>query len=150
MLKAWQHKLKCAAGPGHQAALKTKWRKARKAYNHHRATMLATRCGDPDCNRRLAERIAIHRGIVGPELSCFIGLGDLESDFDEEADNPESDAYGYAQALPGSKYPPGGRPWDPPGWRKAKVQIVWMLDYIAGRYGTPCGALGWHHAHNWY
>lgn len=150
MLKAWRHKLTCAAGPGHRAALKVRWRKAKQAFYSHRAAMRATRCGDPACNRRLAEQIAVHLGIVGAELSCFIELGDHESDFDEEADNPTSDAYGYAQALPGSKYPPGGRPWDPPGWRKAKVQIRWMIQYVHERYGSACGAWSFWLANQWY
>jgi hypothetical protein len=36
-------------------------------------------------------------------------------------------------------------------WRtNAKTQITWGLQYISGRYGTPCGA--WDHSQrkNWY
>jgi hypothetical protein len=130
--------------------MKARWRKAKQAFYKHRAAMRATRCGDPTCNRRLAEEIAISHGIVGVELTCFVELGRRESNFNEEADNPGSDAYGFAQALPGSKYPPAGRPEAPNGWRKAKAQILWMLQYLATRYGTPCNAAAFHTANNWY
>ena len=31
-----------------------------------------------------------------------------------------------------------------------RTQINWGLDYIKERYDSPCGALNWHLAHNWY
>jgi hypothetical protein len=30
------------------------------------------------------------------------------------------------------------------------TQIVWGLGYVAGRYGTPCGAWGHSQAKGWY
>jgi hypothetical protein len=30
------------------------------------------------------------------------------------------------------------------------TQITWGLDYIAGRYGTPCGAWGHSQSVGWY
>lgn len=35
-LKAWQHKLKCAAGHRHRLAMKHRWRKAKDAFYEHR------------------------------------------------------------------------------------------------------------------
>ena len=36
-------------------------------------------------------------------------------------------------------------------WRtNAATQIEWGLSYIAGRYGTPCGAWAHSEAYNWY
>ena len=149
--KAWQHKLKCATGWGHRKAMKRRWRKAKHSYNEHRNLMQATRCGTPACNRRLAERVFIKRGIRGSELSCALELGDRESEWDEEVWNfGGSGAYGIAQALPGSKYPVAGQPVAPNGWRKAKVQILWMVDYVSERYRSFCGAIAWHNVHNWY
>lgn len=61
-----------------------------------------------------------------------------------------SGAYGIAQALPASKYPPAGRPEAPNGRQKIVAQISWGMDYIQGRYGTPCGALASWRVKNWY
>lgn len=49
-----------------------------------------------------------------------------------------SGAYGIPQALPASKMATAGADWR----TNPATQIRWGLGYIAGRYGTPCGALG--------
>ena len=53
--------------------------------------------------------------------------------------NP-SGAYGIPQALPGSKMATFGADWQ----TNPVTQIKWGLDYIKGRYKTPCGA--WAHS----
>ncbi len=58
------------------------------------------------------------------------------------AANP-SGAFGIPQALPGSKM---GAGWQ----TDYKVQINWGLGYIAGSYGSPCGAWAHSNAFNWY
>lgn len=76
------------------------------------------------------------------QFTCLVLLWQRESGWRVNAANP-SGAYGIPQALPGSKMGPG--------WQTdAKVQIDWGLSYIAGRYGTPCGAWGHSNATGWY
>ncbi len=77
------------------------------------------------------------------QFSCLYSLWMHESRWSVYAHNSSSGAHGIPQALPGSKMGPG---W----WDNPYVQIRWGLGYIAGRYGTPCGALGHWNAANWY
>jgi hypothetical protein len=126
----------------HWRAVRVKLKRQRaRALREHRCAYPA---GWPAANRRLGQCLAARRGWTGTLWGCLDVLwGRKESGWDETADNPRSDAYGIPQALPGSKM---GR-----GWRhNVRVQIRWGLAYVAGRYGTPCGALAFHRAHNWY
>lgn len=103
-------------------------------------------CGTPACNRRLGRMLAGKRGWGPVQFRCLDELwGARESGWRSNADNPNSDAYGIPQALPGSKMGPG--------WRSsAQVQIKWGLGYIARHpsYRTPCGALAHSHTAGWY
>ncbi|MEO5876936.1 MAG: lytic transglycosylase domain-containing protein [Streptosporangiaceae bacterium] len=78
--------------------------------------------------------------------SCWPSLLTMwthESNWNERADNPYSDAYGIPQALPGSKMGPG--------WQtNATNQIKWGLGYIGARYGDPCKAWAFWQSHHWY
>ena len=79
-------------------------------------------------------------------MSCLTLLWNHESGWRIDATNASSGAYGIPQALPGNKMATAG-----PNWQTdARTQITWGLDYIAGVYGTPCGA--WNHELdvNWY
>ena len=126
--------------------MKRRWGKAKRSYYSHRSRMRAQRCGDPDCNRRLAAAIAADQGYGSGEIECLLVLGDHESDWDETATNPESGAEGIPQALPAEKLGAAiGQ-----GWRVAAGQIRWMLDYLRERYGSPCGGWSWWLANNWY
>ncbi|MCD0451439.1 lytic transglycosylase domain-containing protein [Actinocorallia sp. API 0066] len=69
-----------------------------------------------------------------------------ESNWNERADNPWSDAYGIPQALPGSKMASAGPNWE----TNATTQIVWGLSYIGARYGDPCKAWGFWQRNHWY
>ena len=57
-----------------------------------------------------------------------------------------SGAYGIPQALPGSKMASAGADWQ----TNPATQIAWGLGYIAGRYGTPCGAWDHSESNGWY
>lgn len=115
------------------------------------AVTLAAACGPPAppgpdiaANMRLGQDLAAEYGWTGPEWECLDRLwGELESGWDQYADNPHSDAYGIPQALPGSKMGPG---WEHDPW----VQIAWGLGYIEARYGSPCGALHVRLTRGWY
>ena len=62
------------------------------------------------------------------------------------ATNPSSGSYGLVQALPASKMASAG-----PDWRtNAATQIRWGLQYMNGRYGSPCAAWAFWQAHSWY
>jgi len=80
------------------------------------------------------------------EFSCLSQLWQKESGWNYQAYNASSGATGIPQALPGSKMASAGSDWA----TNAGTQIVWGLDYIKGRYGSPCAA--WEHsrAKNWY
>lgn len=80
------------------------------------------------------------------QMPCLDTLWDRESDWTTSATNPSSGAYGIVQSLPGEKMATAG-----PDWRtNYETQIDWGLDYIDGRYGSPCAALQHHDANNWY
>lgn len=72
----------------------------------------------------------------GDEWECLDQLWLHESGWNHHADNPTSDAYGIPQALPGNKMATEGSDWA----TNPETQIKWGLNYISGRYGTPCNA----------
>ncbi|WP_438855809.1 aggregation-promoting factor C-terminal-like domain-containing protein [Agromyces sp. M3QZ16-3] len=85
-------------------------------------------------------------GWGGDQFGCLVDLWNKESGWNVYAQNPSSGAYGIPQALPGDKMATAGADWA----TNAATQIKWGLGYIAGRYGTPCGA--WSHSVSvgWY
>jgi hypothetical protein len=80
------------------------------------------------------------------QFTCIVDLWQRESNWSATAENPYSGAYGIPQALPGSKMASFGDDWT---WNPA-TQIAWGLDYIANRYGSPCGAWSFWVNNNWY
>lgn len=88
-----------------------------------------------------AGRVA-DRGWNAAQFTCLVSLWNRESGWRVTAANP-SGAYGIPQALPGSKMGAG--------WQSDyKTQIDWGLGYIAGSYGSPCGAWAHSNAVGWY
>jgi colicin import membrane protein len=80
------------------------------------------------------------------QMPCLDKLWNRESNWTTSATNSSSGAYGIVQSLPGEKMASAG-----PDWRtNYETQIDWGMDYIDGRYGTPCDALQFHYANNWY
>ena len=80
------------------------------------------------------------------QFGCLVALWDRESGWNVYASNPSSGAYGIPQALPGSKMASAGDDWQ----TNPATQITWGLGYIAGRYGTPCGAYDTALSQGWY
>jgi resuscitation-promoting factor RpfB len=107
------------------------------------AAPAATYSGDP---RAIGRELAAARGWGADQFSCLDSLWTRESNWSVTADNPTSSAYGIPQALPGSKMATAGADWA----TNPATQITWGLDYIAGRYGTPCGAWGHSQSVGWY
>lgn len=80
------------------------------------------------------------------EFTCVDKIWTQESNWQWNAENPTSGAYGIPQSLPASKLATAGDDWK----TNPATQIKWSLGYIQDRYGTPCQALTFRKAHNWY
>ncbi|MFC8733453.1 ubiquitin-like domain-containing protein [Luteimicrobium sp. NPDC057192] len=100
----------------------------------------------PGSAQAIAKAMVADRGWDSSQFSCLVSLWNRESGWRVTASNGSSGAYGIPQALPGSKMATVGSDWR----TNAKTQITWGLNYIAGRYGTPCGAWGHSQATGWY
>lgn len=100
----------------------------------------------PKDPRTIGQLMAAERGWTGSQWQCLNSLWTKESNWNPSADNPTSSAYGIPQSLPGSKMASKGADWA----TNPATQIAWGLDYIAGSYGTPCGAWSHSQAVNWY
>lgn len=77
---------------------------------------------------------------------CLVALWERESGWNYTAKNPSSGAYGIPQSLPGNKMASAGADWK----TNPETQIKWGLDYIEGRYDTPCGAWKSFKKKGWY
>ncbi|MRG60058.1 lytic transglycosylase domain-containing protein [Agromyces sp. CFH 90414] len=102
--------------------------------------------GNPSEAQAIArDMIAARYGWGEDQFGCLVAVWSYESGWRVNASNP-SGAYGIPQALPGSKMSSHGADWQ----TNAATQISWGIDYIAGRYGNPCGA--WAHIQSvgWY
>lgn len=101
---------------------------------------------DPSSARGIAQAMLGEYGWGGEQFACLDALWQRESGWNHTAKNPTSSAYGIPQALPGSKMASAGADWA----TNPATQIRWGLGYIAGRYGTPCGAWNHSQATGWY
>ncbi len=99
----------------------------------------------PGSAQAIALGILTAEGMGADQYSCLVSLWNRESHWNVTAQNPDG-AYGIPQALPGSKMGSAGPDWQ----TNATTQINWGLGYIAGRYGTPCGAWAHSQATGWY
>ncbi len=80
------------------------------------------------------------------QMECLHKLWTKESDWKTTATNPSSGAYGVVQSLPATKMASAGADYR----TNYRTQINWGLNYVQERYGSPCGALNFHYANNWY
>ncbi|WP_249028222.1 lytic transglycosylase domain-containing protein [Rathayibacter tritici] len=101
---------------------------------------------DPGSAKAIAYDMIVQRGWADSEYDCLVLLWNRESGWNVYAENKSSGAYGIPQALPGSKMATSGSDWA----TNASTQIVWGIDYISGRYGSPCGAWGHSQSLGWY
>ena len=101
---------------------------------------------DPESAKAIARSMMAGRGWGDSEFSCLENLWNRESSWNYQAENASSGAYGIPQALPGSKMSEVASDWE----TNPSTQITWGLNYISGRYGTPCSA--WAHSESvgWY
>jgi len=84
--------------------------------------------------------------VPADQFQCFSNIVDHESDWNYQAVNPSSGAYGLFQALPGSKMSSVGSDWQ----TNPATQIKWGLNYMNERYDSPCGAWSFWQANSWY
>lgn len=110
---------------------------------HAAAAQIEVEAADP---RDIAQSMLSEYGWSGDQFSCLDDLWIGESQWDVEATNPSSGAYGIPQALPAEKMASAGDDWE----TNAATQIEWGLDYIADRYGSPCAANDFKQGNNWY
>ncbi|XVX19470.1 hypothetical protein ACQP1U_14320 [Actinomycetota bacterium] len=108
-----------------------------------KSASLASAQSDP---KSVAKGLLAEHGWGADQFSCLNSLWTKESNWDFRATNPSSGAYGIPQSLPGSKMATFGSDWQ----TNPVTQIKWGMDYIKGRYGTPCAAWGHSQAVNWY
>ena len=90
--------------------------------------------------RGQAQVIAAGAGVTGSEWTAMSTLIRRESGWDPYAVNPTSGACGLPQALPCSKL----------GGLDLQNQVLWMIRYVRGRYGTFHVALGHSYSRGWY
>jgi TP901 family phage tail tape measure protein len=84
-------------------------------------------------NMALGRALMLAMGMGPEQWPALKALWIGESGWNENAVNSSSGAGGIPQALPASKMGPG--------WQgNARQQILWGLNYIRGRYGTPAAA----------
>lgn len=84
--------------------------------------------------------------VPADQFQCFSNIVNHESSWNYRASNAGSGAYGLVQALPGSKMASAGADWQ----TNPATQIKWGLNYMDGRYGSPCGAWSFWQANSWY
>jgi hypothetical protein len=80
------------------------------------------------------------------QFSCLVKLWERESNWRWNATNKSSGAYGIPQSLPATKMAKAGADWR----TNPETQVRWGINYIDGRYGSPCAALVHSDEHNWY
>jgi len=120
-------KARAAGAQARRAAARIRAAAARRERTLRRARL------DP---RPAARVLVAERGWAVGEFACLDALWTRESGWNYRATNPSSGAYGIPQALPASKLAAAGADWR----TNPLTQIAWGLDYIAERYGSPCGA----------
>jgi len=110
---------------------------------HEREALVTGAKADP---KAIGRSLAADRGWSGAQFTCLDSLWTKESGWRWNADNAASDAYGIPQALPGTKMVSAGSDWA----TNPATQIKWGLQYISGRYGTPCVAWAHSQSVDWY
>jgi hypothetical protein len=101
---------------------------------------------DPAAAKAYAAGKLSSYGWAPDQMQCLIKLWTKESEWRTTATNPSSGAYGIVQSLPAEKMASSGADYR----TNYRTQINWGLGYIKERYGSPCQALNFHYANNWY
>jgi len=94
--------------------------------------------------REIGRALLPEYGFSSDQFGCLDALYVSESDWEIDADNPTSSAYGIPQAMTSMHDLPEDY------YTSAEAQIRWGLDYIADSYGSPCAAWEFKQANDWY
>jgi len=86
----------------------------------------------------------------GGQKTCLGSLWQAESGWDHTAVNPSSGACGIPQSLPCDKMAGWGFAYLVDHRVNPYPQVMWGLEYIDGRYGSPCSAWAFWQANGWY
>jgi hypothetical protein len=107
---------------------------------------VATGDNTPASAKTYAQGLFSSFGWSADQFQYLDKLWTRESNWNYQALNKSSGAYGIPQALPGTKMMSAGSDWK----TNANTQVRWGLEYIKGRYGTPEQA--WQHSQDtgWY
>ncbi|WP_436526389.1 lytic transglycosylase domain-containing protein [Actinoplanes sp. HUAS TT8] len=107
---------------------------------------IPTSCSEYSGSRGVGCALMLDAGFKIDQFPCLDKLWKRESGWNYKATNTGSGAYGIPQALPGSKMASVASDWK----TNPATQIKWGLQYIEGRYDSPCGA--WSHSEStgWY
>ncbi|HMH93230.1 MAG TPA: hypothetical protein VK586_19360, partial [Streptosporangiaceae bacterium] len=101
----------------------------------------AARTGSVAVEENFARRLLAQYGWAASQMNSLIPLWMRESGWNPYAVNPSSGAYGIPQSLG------HGHPYNLGDYQN---QIIWGLNYIKGRYGSPAAAEGHEQAFGWY
>lgn len=96
--------------------------------------------------QQIAQSMLASYGWGSGQWTYLYQLWEKESAWSVTATNPESGAYGIAQANPASQMDSAGSDWR----TDAATQIKWGLEYIQDRYGSPAAAWAHETADGWY
>lgn len=130
-----------------EKADKEKAEKEAKQREEERASRDAERALAAKSSYSVAETQALARQMIpAGQFQCFSNIVSHESGWNHKAVNASSGAYGLMQALPGTKMASAGSDWR----TNPATQIKWGLNYMNGRYGSPCGAWSFWQANSWY
>jgi hypothetical protein len=103
-------------------------------------------CNEYSGSRKTGCALMLAAGFKIDQFPCLDKLWAKESGWNYKATNAGSGAFGIPQALPGKKMAAFGDDWQ----TNPATQIKWGLNYIEGRYDTPCGAWGHSQDTGWY
>ncbi len=101
---------------------------------------------DPAAAQAYAASQLGNYGWGADQMQCLTTLWTKESEWKTTATNASSGAYGIVQSLPAEKMASAGGDY----LTNFRTQINWGLNYVKERYGSPCDALNFHYANNWY
>jgi hypothetical protein len=107
---------------------------------------IPTSCSQFSGNQAMGCAILPQFGFGIDQMNCLVPLWTKESHWNEKSKNTSSGAYGIPQALPASKMAVYGADY----LTNPVPQIKWGLNYIKGRYTSPCGAWTFWQSHGWY
>lgn len=96
--------------------------------------------------REAFDHLAAQKGLSQAEIDGWAYIIERESNWDPQATNASSGAYGLAQNIDPTRYASHGDDWA----TNPHTQLEWMYDYMNERYGSIQGALDFWNANYWY